>query len=74
DSPHYHLGHGVVIGFVAMGFITAPLYAYLLKRENSKKERLQAEQDALPDHEKKVYTVQELRDMGDRAPEFVYTI
>ncbi|GAA5969811.1 hypothetical protein JCM3765_002193 [Sporobolomyces pararoseus] len=74
DSPHYYLGHGVVIGFVAMGFIMAPLYAFLLKRANAKKERLQAEQDALPDHEKKVYTVQELRDMGDRAPEFVYTI
>ncbi|GAA5905619.1 uncharacterized protein JCM6883_005388 [Sporobolomyces salmoneus] len=74
DSPRYYLGHGVVLGFVAMGFITAPLYAFLLKRENNKKEKLQAEQDALPDHEKRVYTVQELRDMGDRAPEFVYTI
>ncbi|GAA5877799.1 hypothetical protein JCM16303_000241 [Sporobolomyces ruberrimus] len=74
DSPHYRLGHGVVIGFVAMAFVAAPLYAFLLKRQNDKKERLQAEQDALPDNEKRVYSVQELRDMGDRAPEFVYTI
>ncbi|GAA5840352.1 hypothetical protein JCM5353_002791 [Sporobolomyces roseus] len=74
DSPRYYLGHGVVIGFVALGFFFAPLYAFLLKRANTRKERLQAEQDALPDHEKRVYTVQELRDMGDRAPEFVYTI
>jgi len=66
DSPRYYLGHGVVIGFVALGFFFAPLYAFLLKRANTRKERLQAEQDALPDHEKRVYTVQELRDMGDR--------
>ena len=37
-----------------------------LERSNTKEERLQAEQDALPDHEKRVYTVQELRYMGDR--------
>lgn len=74
DSPKYHLGHGVVLGFVAIGFIFAPLYAFLLKRENTRKEREQGHQDSLPDSEKRVYTVQELRDLGDRAPEFVYTI
>ncbi|GAA5821794.1 hypothetical protein JCM10212_005332 [Sporobolomyces blumeae] len=74
DSPHYYLGHGIVLGFVTMGFFAATAYATLLKRANAKKEREQMEQDALPDHQKRVYTIQELRDMGDRAPEFVYTI
>ncbi|GAA5976926.1 hypothetical protein JCM21900_003750 [Sporobolomyces salmonicolor] len=74
DAPDYHMGHGIVLGFVGLGFICAPLYALYLTRLNARKEREQAEQDALPDHEKRVYTVQELRDLGDRAPEFVYTI
>ncbi|GAA5903403.1 hypothetical protein JCM5296_005640, partial [Sporobolomyces johnsonii] len=74
DAPDYHLGHGIVLAFVGVGFICAPLYALFLHRANVRKEREQAEQDALPDHEKRVYTVQELRDLGDRAPEFVYTI
>ncbi|GAA5932880.1 hypothetical protein JCM1841_004624 [Sporobolomyces salmonicolor] len=74
DAPDYHMGHGIVLGFVGVGFICAPLYALYLTRLNARKEREQAEQDALPDHEKRVYTVQELRDLGDRAPEFVYTI
>ncbi|CEQ43156.1 SPOSA6832_05059 [Sporobolomyces salmonicolor] len=74
DAPDYHMGHGIVLGFVGVGFICAPLYALYLTRLNARKEREQAEQDALPDHEKRVYTIQELRDLGDRAPEFVYTI
>ncbi|GAA5890583.1 hypothetical protein JCM6882_002970 [Rhodosporidiobolus microsporus] len=70
DSPHYYLGHGVVLGFVAIGLVCAPAYAFALKRKNSQKER----ELALPESERPVYTVEELRDMGDRAPEFKYTI
>ncbi|ORY55160.1 MFS general substrate transporter [Leucosporidium creatinivorum] len=74
DSPRYLVGHGVQIGFVVLGLITAPLYHFLLKRANAAKERELAFQASLPDHEKRVYTVQELRDLGDEAPEFVYTL
>lgn len=49
-----------------MGMCFAPLYAYLLKRENEKKAEYLRVQAALPDNEKRVYTVEELRDLGDR--------
>ncbi|GAA6019739.1 hypothetical protein JCM10207_009248 [Rhodosporidiobolus poonsookiae] len=70
DKPEYYLGHGVVLGFVAIGFICAPLNAWYLSRENARKER----ELALPESERPKYTIQELRDLGDRAVEFRYTI
>ncbi|KAL8277541.1 hypothetical protein RQP46_010096 [Phenoliferia psychrophenolica] len=67
DSPHYYIGHGVEIGCVCLGLVTAPLYAYLLKRENKKKEQEIQFQASLPEHERRVYTVQELHDLGDKT-------
>lgn len=49
-----------------MGLIASPLYAFLLKRENAKKEKEIAFQTSLPDHERRQYTVQELHDLGDK--------
>lgn len=57
-----------------MGLVVSPLYAWMLTRENAKKEAYQRHQDSLPDSEKRVYTVEELRILGDKAPEFMYTI
>ncbi|SCV67606.1 BQ2448_5217 [Microbotryum intermedium] len=74
DAPNYLLGHGVLIATSVMGIISSCLYAFLLKRSNEAKDRWHAEQNALPEDQRKVFTVQELRDMGDRAPEFYYTI
>ncbi|SCZ93505.1 BZ3500_MvSof-1268-A1-R1_Chr6-3g08705 [Microbotryum saponariae] len=74
DAPEYLLGHGVLIATSVMGIIASCVYAFLLKRSNAAKDRWHAEQNALPEHQRKVFTVQELRDMGDRAPEFYYTI
>lgn len=48
-----------------MGLVAAPLYAFLLRRANQQKEAEIAHQASLPDHEKRVYTVQELHDLGD---------
>lgn len=66
DSPRYFLGHGVELGLVIMGMFSSCLYAFLLTRANKEKEAEQARQDALPEHEKRVYTVQELQDLGDK--------
>ncbi|SCZ96520.1 BZ3500_MvSof-1268-A1-R1_Chr8-2g10259 [Microbotryum saponariae] len=73
-QPRYFLGHGAVLGCIVVGLFCAPLYAFLLKRENEKKEREIEYQNSLPDHEKRVYSLQELRDLGDKHPSFVYTI
>lgn len=72
DSPRYIMGHGVVLGMVCLGLLSAPLNAFLLKRENNMRDEWQAEQDKLPDAEKTTFTVQELRDAGDKAKEFRY--
>ncbi|SCV67346.1 BQ2448_5992 [Microbotryum intermedium] len=73
-KPRYFVGHGTVLACIVLGLFCAPLYAYLLKRENEKKEREIEYQNSLPDHEKRVYSLQELRDLGDKHPSFVYTI
>ncbi|ORY88026.1 MFS general substrate transporter [Leucosporidium creatinivorum] len=74
DAPRYFLGHGVELGLTVLGICCSCLYAFLLTRANKAKEAEQARQDALPEHEKRVYTVKELQDLGDKAPEFVYTV
>lgn len=74
DAPRYIIGHSTILGAVGMGLICAPLYAYLLRRENAKRDLEQIRQDALPEDQKTRYTVAELRLMGDLAPSFRYTI
>ncbi|KAL8293321.1 hypothetical protein RQP46_000022 [Phenoliferia psychrophenolica] len=74
NAPHYYIGHGVEIAMLTMGLFASTAYALLLKRENGKKEKEIAFQNSLPDHERRIYTVQELHDLGDKAPEFTYTI
>lgn len=65
---------GVVIGFIVMGIVIAPIWAILVKRANAAKDIERDYQMSLPEAERKVYTVQELHDLGDRGPEFVYVI
>ncbi|KAK4048922.1 hypothetical protein OIV83_004478 [Microbotryomycetes sp. JL201] len=74
DGPRFIRGHSIVLGMVGLGIITAPLYAILLARENKKRERFLSEQQSLPESERRQYTIKELQELGDRAPEFVYTI
>lgn len=70
DAPHYTLGHAVELGFVLQGLLfSAPAYAWWLRRANARK-RAQLEEEA----GKRTYTVAELHELGDKAPEFTYTI
>lgn len=39
DRPWYRFGHGIVLGYIAIGFICSILLAMHLKRENARKER-----------------------------------
>lgn len=70
--PQFSLDSSLKIGadaielmFVGIGFITLPLVVYLYKRINAKREREMGQVQ---------YTEKELKEMGDRAPEFRYTI
>jgi len=58
--------------FVGIGFITIPIIVVSYMRIN--KSRDEAQRLAVERSEKDKYTNQQLREMGDRAPDFRYTI
>jgi len=74
NGGRYFIGHGVNMGLLGMGIIIAPLYAFLLTRENRKRDAWQAHQNTLPAEQRTKFTIQELHEAGDNAKEFRYTI
>lgn len=68
DAPRYAVGHGTEIGFLGMGLLVVPLLMVLYTRINKRRER----EASAPDARK--LSTQELRRMGDRAPDFRYTL
>jgi hypothetical protein len=74
DAPRYYLGHGTCLAALAMGLVTAPLYAYLLTKENKKRAAYREHQLSLPIEERRVYSVKEMHALGDNAPDFIYTV
>ncbi|KZT63332.1 MFS general substrate transporter [Daedalea quercina L-15889] len=70
DEPRYIMGHALELMFVGIGLICLPLTVLLYKRVNAKRDALQREMV-----EKGInYSDGELRRMGDRAPDFRYTL
>lgn len=59
--------------FVGIGFIAVPTLVFSYKRINAKRANA-TERLALEQGEKVQYSDQELRDLGDRAPNFRYTL
>ena len=56
--------------FVGIGFVSLPLVCYLYKRINAQRDRLVREME-----EKGIrLTPEEIRELGDRAPDFRYTL
>jgi len=58
--------------FVGIGFITIPIIVISYVRINKSCD--EAQRLAIERSEKNKYTNQQLREMGDRAPDFRYTI
>ncbi|KAH7921931.1 MFS general substrate transporter [Leucogyrophana mollusca] len=71
DSPRFILGHGIELMFVGIGFITLPIIVLVYRRINRRRD--EDARLALEQGEKNRYTPQELRELGDRAPDFRYT-
>jgi len=70
DAPRYVLGHALELMFVGIGFIFLPITVLAYKRANALREKQQQEME-----EKGMkYSVEELRRLGDRAPDFRYTL
>ncbi|OJA07533.1 hypothetical protein AZE42_09420, partial [Rhizopogon vesiculosus] len=73
DSPRFILGHGVELMFVGIGLTFLPIAVFLYKRINTQRDA--AEHLALEGGKKvHIYSDQELRELGDRAPDFRYTL
>jgi hypothetical protein len=58
--------------FVGIGFIAVPIVILSYLRINKKRD--EAQRVNLEDGAVKKYTNQQLREMGDRAPDFRYTL
>lgn len=72
DSPRFIFGHALELMFVGIGFTFLPIVVLVYKRINAQRdatERLAAERG-----EKVQYSEHELREWGDRAPDFRYTL
>ncbi|KAH9835022.1 MFS general substrate transporter [Rhodofomes roseus] len=67
EAPRYIMGHGLEIMFIGVGLVVLPVIVMLYKREND---------NALAEMEKGVvtYSDEQLRRMGDRAPQFRYML
>lgn len=72
DSPRYILGHALELMFVGMGFICVPIAVLAYSRINNKRDAL--EKAARESGEPNKYTPEDIRRLGDRAPDFRYTL
>ncbi|KAF8503070.1 MFS general substrate transporter [Gautieria morchelliformis] len=71
DAPRYIIGYSVELIFLGVGICCSVLAVILYTRINARRERNALAYDEKGGHG---YTAQELREMGDRAPDFRYTI
>ncbi|KAJ7160895.1 MFS general substrate transporter [Mycena filopes] len=72
DKPRYLVGHGCELMFVGIGLICVPIAVIAYTRIN--KQRDEVARRMRESGEKHLYTPKELREMGDRAPDFRYTL
>jgi hypothetical protein len=63
---------GLELMFVGIGFIAVPTAVLLYKRINAQRDLIARKE--LESDKKKTYTNQELRELGDRAPDFRYIL
>ncbi|TBU37694.1 MFS general substrate transporter [Dichomitus squalens] len=70
DAPRYILGNGLEMMFVSIGLILTPIILFVYTRENARKGARVRDMEERGEK----YAPEELRKMGDRAPEFKYTL
>ncbi|KAF7315948.1 MFS general substrate transporter [Mycena indigotica] len=69
DSPRFLVGHGCELMFVGIGLICVPIAVLSYKRINRARDEQAKQTEGA-----RVYTKKELRELGDRAPDFRYTL
>ncbi|KAI0634507.1 MFS general substrate transporter [Trametes polyzona] len=69
DAPRYFRGHVFEMAFIALGLVLVPLTALFYIIGNRRRDASQRDADG-----KVEYTAEELRKLGDQAPDFRYTL
>ncbi|KAI0365421.1 MFS general substrate transporter [Pilatotrama ljubarskyi] len=72
DAPRYLLGHGIELGFVSMGLVLLPVMVTMYMRANARRDASQ--RDMQEQGLKIEYTPEDIRKLGDQAPDFRYTL
>ncbi|KAI0356825.1 MFS general substrate transporter [Trametes cingulata] len=72
DAPRYREGHIADLTTTAIGLVLVSVTAYVFWRSNMKRDARQLEMER--QCVKVEYTAEELRRMGERAPDFRYTL
>lgn len=71
DAPRYIVGHACELGVVGTGLVVLPILVFIYKRTNARREELMRKATEAGGLQ---YTDEELRRMGDKAPNFRYGI
>ncbi|KAJ6570906.1 hypothetical protein DFH09DRAFT_1153323 [Mycena vulgaris] len=72
DKPRFLIGHGCELMFTTLGLISVVVAALISRRVNRLRD--ETARSALERGEINLYSVKALREMGDRAPDFRYTL
>ncbi|KAF8199833.1 MFS general substrate transporter [Mycena galopus ATCC 62051] len=72
DKPRFIIGHGCELMFVGIGLICVPIAVLTYTRINNRRDEIA--RGIQERGEKGLYSKRELREMGDRAPDFRYTL
>ncbi|KAK1228307.1 hypothetical protein PQX77_008652 [Marasmius sp. AFHP31] len=70
DGSGFALGHGISLMFIGIGLVTVPIVTLIYRRANGRKERVIREEEGRGVKR----SAEEIRAMGDRAPEFRYIL
>lgn len=69
DAPRFYPGHGVVLGYLVMFLFGGSVTQYLLLRKENRR-RLRGERD----HRLEGLGTEEVEVLGDKRPDFIYTL
>jgi len=72
DAPRYVLGHAIELMFVGIGLIAVPITVLLYKKVNANRDALMS--SATEKGDEVTFSKNELRRLGDRAPDFRYIL
>ncbi|KAI0365415.1 MFS general substrate transporter [Pilatotrama ljubarskyi] len=70
DAPRYVRGHAIEIGIGAAGLVLVPLTALVYARINARRAARECTEKALEEP----HSEEAIRRLGDRAPDFMYTL